>query len=115
MAKRKVNKSQEIRDYFKQNPTASAKEVVKAMAKKRIVVSLATVANVKSKSGLTKKRRGRPGRPSGKKTVRRNGKVSAASSDSFAILIEAKKLRMMAGSTQGAIDAIRTLDRLESM
>lgn len=114
MAKRKVNKSQEIRDYFKENPTASAKEVVKAMAKKRIDVSLATVANVKSKSGLTKKRRGRPGRPSGKKTVRRNGKVSA-SSDSFAILIEAKKLRTLAGSTQGAIDAIRTLDRLESM
>ena len=46
MAKRKINKSQEIRDYVSSNRTASAKEVVDALKKKGVKVSAPMVANL---------------------------------------------------------------------
>ncbi|MEM7454952.1 MAG: hypothetical protein AAF456_11435 [Planctomycetota bacterium] len=113
MAKRKVNKSQIIRDYYLKNRTASAKEVVAAMAKKNIKVSEALVANVKSKAGLTKRRgSGKPGRPSsgaGRKAASANGHVS------IDILMDAKKLVSAAGSATNAIAAIRAIEKLDSM
>ncbi len=47
--KPEVNRSQAIRDYYKANPTAKAKEVVDALAKKGISVSVGLVNIVKSK------------------------------------------------------------------
>ncbi len=47
--KPEVNRSQAIRDYYKANPTAKAKEVVDALAKKGITVSVGLVNIVKSK------------------------------------------------------------------
>ena len=112
MAKRTVNKSKEIRDYFTKNRAASAKEVVAALGKKNIKVSEALVANVKSKAGLTKKRgrkkvttRKGPGRPAGSA----NGHVS------IDILMAAKKLISSAGSASGAIAAIRAMEKLDSI
>ncbi len=49
-----VNKSQAIRDYLKANRKATAQEVVDALAKQGITVTVGLVTNVKSKS---KKRR----------------------------------------------------------
>ena len=46
--KPEINKSQAIRDYFKLNPTAKAQEVVDALAKKDITVSVGLVNTVKS-------------------------------------------------------------------
>lgn len=62
MAKRKVNKSQAIRDVVKadKDRELSAKDVVDILAKKGIKVSAPMVANVKSKAGLTRSGRGRP-------------------------------------------------------
>ena len=111
MAKRKVNKSQEIRDYVKANRTASAKEVVDALKQKGIKVSAPMVANVKSKAGLTRSRRGRPplngvarvGRPS------KNGDIALET------LIEAKRFVAKVGSAQKAVDVIRALEKLDSI
>jgi len=47
--KPEVNKSQSIRDYFKQNPAAHAKEVVTALAEKGITVTESHVYVVKGK------------------------------------------------------------------
>ena len=52
--KPEVNRSQAIRDYLKANRKATAQEVVDALAKKGITVTVGLVTNVKSKS---KKRR----------------------------------------------------------
>jgi arginine repressor len=55
--KPKVNKSQFIRDYFKQNPTAHAKEVVTVLATKGITVTESHVYVVKGKMKLKKLRK----------------------------------------------------------
>ncbi len=44
-----VNKSQAIRDYYKTNPTAKAKEVIDALAKAGVTVTANLVTTVKSK------------------------------------------------------------------
>jgi len=47
--KPEVNKSEAIRDYYKLNPKAKTKEVVDALAKQGITVSVGLVTTVKSK------------------------------------------------------------------
>ena len=47
--KPEINKSQAIRDYYKSNPNAKAKEVVDALAKQGITVTVGLVTTVKSK------------------------------------------------------------------
>ena len=44
-----VNKSQEIRDYYKSNPKAKTSEVVEALGKRGVTVSVGLVTTVKSK------------------------------------------------------------------
>ncbi|MFK7769372.1 MAG: hypothetical protein AB8B55_19270 [Mariniblastus sp.] len=105
MAKRKVNKSQAIRDYVTANPGSSAKEVVAALAKMKITVSAPTVATVKSKSGLAKSRKN--GAMSYKKT---NGELVSVD-----VLMEAKKLCAIAGSVESAVQAIHTIGKLEKL
>jgi hypothetical protein len=48
MANSEINKSEAIRDYYKLNPKAKTSEVVDALAKKGITVSVGLVTNVKS-------------------------------------------------------------------
>lgn len=120
MAKRKVNKSQEIRDYATANPDASAKEIVAALKKKKISVSEATVANVRSKAGLTKrgsKRRKKAtvGTGAAKTTGRRRKAASTGHDIPLQTLIEAKKLSLAAGSVENALEAVKAIDRLESL
>jgi len=110
MAKRKVNKSQEIRDYVSANRTASAKDVVDALKKKGIKVSAPMVANVKSKAGLTRNRRGRPPGSTSAKAGRIKGGDVALDT-----LIEAKRFVTKVGSAQQAIDVIRALEKLETI
>jgi arginine repressor len=54
-----VNKSQSIRDFFKQNPTAHAKEVVTGLAAKGITVTESHVYVVKGKMKLKRLRKGK--------------------------------------------------------
>jgi hypothetical protein len=56
VAKTKVNKAAEIRAYFAEHPTASGPDVVTAMGKKGIKVSLPQVYNAKA-SGKSKRKR----------------------------------------------------------
>lgn len=113
MAKRKINKSQEIRDYVKANRNASAKDVVEALKQRGIKVSAPMVANVKSKSGLTRSRRGRPP----KNGVASKYKKRSANGTDVALetLIEAKRFVAKVGSTQKAVDVIRALEKLDSI
>jgi arginine repressor len=67
MAKRKINKSEAIREFVRANGHVPTKEVVRALKAKGISVNAAMVSNVKSKAGLTRGGRGRP-----KKTAVRN-------------------------------------------
>lgn len=142
MAKRTVNKSQEIRDYFGINPAASAKEVVAAMADKGIEVTEQTVATVKFKAGLTKSRnkgakttksgnaagsaetrkRGRPPGSLNKKTLKGISITGAGPAQADAdhglnieLLIDAKKLIHRAGSSQQAIEALKAINALDSI
>lgn len=112
MAKRKINKSQEIRDYVSSNRTASAKEVVDALKKKGVKVSAPMVANVKSKAGLTRSRRGRP---SSNGSVGKVGRPKANNDIALETLIEAKRFVAKVGSTQKAVDVIRALEKLDSI
>ncbi len=117
MAKRKVNKSQEIRDYVSANRTASAKDVVDAMKSKGIKVTTAMVANVKSKAGLTRGKRGRPRKVAGVTgTVRKVGRPAKQTGKiALETLIEAKRFVAKAGSTQQALEVIRALEKLDSI
>lgn len=103
MAKRKVNKSHEIREYVIANPGSSAKDVVNALAKKRIQVSPSMVATVKFKAGLTKTRK------KGLNFGKGNGQMNVD------LLVDAKKFLTKAGSTQAAIDALKAIDMIESI
>jgi 6-phosphogluconate dehydrogenase len=44
-----INKSQAIRDYYKAHPTAKTSEVVDALGRQGIKVSVSLITNVKSK------------------------------------------------------------------
>lgn len=111
MAKRKVNKSQEIRDYVSSNPDASLKDVVSAMKKKNISVSIATVANVKSKAGLTRRRK----KSKAKTGTRRTLSVPRSGDVALDALVDAKRLVAKAGSAQRAIEMIRAIEKLDSI
>ena len=50
-----INKSQAIRDFYKSNKKAKAKQVVEALAKKGITVSANLVTTVKSKHNTRRK------------------------------------------------------------
>ncbi len=119
MAKKKagVNKSAAILKYQAQNPGASAKEVVSALAKRGIEITEKSVWNAKSKNKVRKKaakkavvvKKKRVARKKAtRKKVARPG-VSALSADD---LFEAKKLVDKLGSLDGARKAIETLEQL---
>jgi len=117
MAKRKVNKSQEIRDFVSANRSSSAQDVVDALKSKGIKVTTAMVANVKSKAGLTRGRRGRPRKTAaGLNGTRRVGRPSSPNGDvALETLIEAKRFVAKVGSTQQALEVIRALEKLDSI
>ena len=114
MAKRKVNKSQEIRDYVSANRTASAKDVVDALKKKGVKVSAPMVANVKSKAGLTRNGRGRPS-SNGTSRSAKIGRTSPCTDVALEALIEAKRFVAKVGSAQEAVEVIRALEKLDSI
>jgi hypothetical protein len=91
MAKRRQSKSALIREAVAQNPKATAAEIVKTLAARRVKVTAAHVYNVKATSG--KPRRGRKG-------------------DKYAALIEAKKLADKLGGIEKAREAVEALARL---
>lgn len=113
--KAKVNKSQAIREYFGENPGASAKDVAEGLRKKKIDVSLAMIANVKSKAGLTKKRKRRGTRKPISTRAARASHGKANGHVSVDALVDAKKLISKTGSAESAIALIRAIEKLSSV
>ena len=93
MPRTKVNKSKAIREYLSENPGAMPKEIVEALAKKRIRVSPQMVSMIKSKAGGRKKRK-------------QNGHVGMDQ------LIAAKVLVQRCGSISEAKQAVSALAKL---
>src|SRR5688572_29829259 len=103
MAKRKINRSQAIRDYLAKNAGASVSEIKEALAKKGIKASdgLINAVKYRKSAGKGKKKRGRPAG---------GASVAGISVDS---LVAAKQLVEQAGSAEAAVQAIGVLRRLQ--
>ncbi len=60
MAKKdRVNKSEAVRDYYREHPEAKAAEVAEALTKNGITITAAHVTTIKSKSKIRRRRRRR--------------------------------------------------------
>lgn len=103
MAKRRVNKSEKIREYFDAHPGAKPQEVVEALSKKRIKVTAAAVSQVKWQMANKKGKKGGT-RRRGRKT---NGDVDLST------LMAAKKLADQMGGIDQARQALDALSKLQ--
>ena len=106
-SRKKVNKSQAIRDYRAKHPQAGPTEVSRALARRGIKVSPALVSNVASTAGGKRKKKA--------KTVRRksNGAVGGESVR-VADLVAAQQFVERVGGIDSArmlLKAIETLSR----
>lgn len=102
MAKAKINKSQEIRDYFKAHRRASAQEVVSALAGQGITVTEGLVYNVKGKIRGRRKRRLAAVAVATKNS--RNGAV-----DPVKLVQETKALAQKAGGIKKLMELLEAL------
>lgn len=116
MAKRKVNKSQIIRDYHSANPDAGPTAIVRGLADQGYDVSVALVSQALRNLSNEPKKRGRPPK---------SGKVSAASVSSKALvsskvpetssldhLLLAAEYCNKVGSVDAAIEALQALKKI---
>ena len=94
MAKKKVNKTQLIKDAMVANPEASPAEIANTLNEHG--VTAAYVSNIKSATAPKKKKRGRP-----------PGKKSTATSDKISLgaLVKAKKM----ADELGGVDKAKSL------
>jgi hypothetical protein len=102
--RRKINKSQAIRDYLAKNPSATPSVIQEALAKKGLKVGASLISQVKYKPSASKgrrKKRGRPARASA--SGRRIG---------LAQLVEAKALADKMGGVARARQALDMLAKL---
>ncbi len=98
--KRKVNKSQMVRDYMKAHPAATSSEIAEALTKQGTKISSGHVANIKSKS---KQRR------RAVKTVRAKRGVSVPEIKAALALIKAS------GSASAAKEAVSAAEEIRAM
>lgn len=100
--KRRINKSQKIRDYLTESPEAQPSEVVEALGKSRIKVTPGQVSQVKwqmsQQGGGKAKRKGRRGRS--------QGDVNLGD------LLKAKQLAEQMGGVEEAQKALDALAKL---
>lgn len=93
MAKRKsgVNRSQAIRDFLKENPTASAKEVVTKLGERQIAVKPGLVYMIKGRMSQSKSHK--------KKKAARVARATqnTGSKDPAALVLKVKELARTAG------------------
>jgi hypothetical protein len=103
MPRKKINRSQAIRDYLAKNSGASVGEIKEALAKKGIKASDSLINAVKYRKGPHKGKRKRGRRP------------GAASVDGISVdsLVAAKQLVDRVGSVEAAVQAIGVLRKLQ--
>jgi hypothetical protein len=111
MAKKSVNKSELIREYFKSNPTAGPSDVARAVTEQGYPVSPAHVNQ--ALRGIRKKRKKGRGRPIGSKN---KSSVSLASSGKRAIdqLTLAADFCKACGGVDTAIGVLSSLKHIAS-
>jgi hypothetical protein len=110
MAKRKVNKSQVIRDYHSANPSAGPTAIVRGLADQGYDVSVALVSQAIRNLSNEPKKRGRPPK-SGKASA---AVVSAKAPESSPIdhLLLAAEYCNKVGSVDAAIEALQALKKI---
>jgi hypothetical protein len=107
MAKRKVNKSDIIRDYFKANPEAGLTDIARAVTEQGYPVSPAHVNQ--ALAGLRTKRKKGRGRPAG--SGKKSTSVSTKSMDQLSLAADFCKA---CGGVDSAISALQTLKLIAS-
>ena len=109
MAKRKVNKSAEIRSYLKGNPTAKPKQVSVALKKRGIDASPAYISALRS----TDKARNGHQRPTpSRRLVSTRSASQSALAQAMPSLMHAKRLVDQLGSIDKAREALDALAKL---
>ncbi|MCU0719887.1 MAG: hypothetical protein MUC83_09300 [Pirellula sp.] len=110
MAKRKVNKSQIIRDYFSANPSAGPTAIVRGLADQGYDVSVALVSQALRNVTSEPKKRGRP--PKAGKASPAVVASKAPESSSVDHLLLAAEYCNKVGSVDAAIDALQALKKI---
>ena len=114
MAKKKAGKSlsQSIRDHLNVNPSATPNEIVAALAKTGIKVSVGLAGNVKYTSGPgAKKKTAKKKRATGGKKVTR--KLPSAQTVDISALQAAAKFVAAIGDADTAIAAVKQVQSLQ--
>jgi hypothetical protein len=107
MAKRKVNKSQIVRELLTANPEMKAKEVVEAVAGKGHTITAALVFKVKGAMKEKKKRKARVVKAAKAAVPSGNGQVSKA--DVITMIREVKDLAERAGGYEKLKELVEAL------
>jgi arginine repressor len=110
MAKKKVNKSALIREYFKNNPTAGLTEIARAISEQGHPVSPAHVNQ--ALNGLRKKRKKGRGRPIASASKR--AATSSSSNRAMDQLSLAAEFCKACGGVDIAIDVLNSLKQIAS-
>ncbi len=116
MAKKKAGKSlsQSIRDHLNANPSATPNEIVAALAKTGIKVSVGLAGNVKYTSGPgAKKKTAKKKRATGGKKVTVTRKLPSAQTVDISALQAAAKFVAAIGDADTAIAAVKQVQSLQ--
>lgn len=110
MAKRKVNKSELIREYFKSHPEAGLTEIARALTDQGHPVSPAHVNQALASVRSTRRKKGR-GRPAGSKNRTTAPVAGSKSLDQLSLAADFVKAF---GGVDSAISALQTLKLIAS-
>ena len=117
MAKKKINKSQMIRDYKKNHPKAGPAAISKALSSKALQISEGFVSTVLSQAGMTDKLS--PVHSRAAKTVREEIALTKADSDEPAVkksdLVSVIDLSKKMGGIKALKDAIAIIEQLQAL
>ena len=110
MAKRKVNKSQKIRDYLAEHPDAGPTEVARALKRYGVSAPLVSAIKARGKPARRKKRKAKATR----RTVRGRRARSGATNQAAPIIAAAELIRACGGVAE-AKAALDTAGRIASV
>ncbi|GIW92139.1 MAG: hypothetical protein KatS3mg110_0180 [Pirellulaceae bacterium] len=109
----KVNKTQAIVDFCKKNPKAKPREIADALKEQGIDVKPQYISSIRTKFGLTRRRRGRraaAAAPAAAPAPRATPRRAAVAYES---LVEAKKFVRSVGDVQKAREALEAFANLQ--
>ncbi len=117
MTKKRINKSEMIRDYKKNHPKAGPAAISKALSTKNLLISEGFVSTVLSQAGLTDK--SAPVHSRAAKTVREEIALTRADSDEPTVsksdLFSVIDLSNQMGGIKALKDAIAIIEQLQEL